>query len=178
VSSAELVLGDPASCSALGGTLRRRAAALRERRTALRLSVSGLMGWTGPAADEFTDRIRVQLGEVEQMAGHLDDVGAALQAYATDLAHAREQGALAVEAADRSGLLVGGDGTVFPLPGLATVEVAELRRGAVPFVQHQVDGAHGEARAAANRLRRRTSSALQALRSDAGRLAALDAPAR
>ena len=178
MSSAELVVGDPASCSALGGTLRRRAAALRERRTALRLSVSGVMGWTGPAADAFADRIRVQLGEVEQMAGHLDDVGAALQAYATDLAHAREQGARAIEAAEGSGLLVDAEGAVRPRPGLATVEVAELRRSAVPFVQHQVDGANGEARAAANRLRRRTSSALHALRSDAGRLAALDAPAR
>jgi hypothetical protein len=112
------------------------------------------------------------------MAGHLDDVGAALQAYATDLAHAREQGARAIEAAEGSGLLVDADGAVCPRPGLATVEVAELRRSAVPFVQHQVDGANGEARAAANRLRRRTSSALHALRSDAGRLAALDAAAR
>ncbi len=112
------------------------------------------------------------------MAKRLDDVGAALQAYATDLAHARQQGDLAADAAARSGLLIDDRGAVEPLPGLSSVEVAERRRAAMPQVQHQVDGARGEARAAAQRLRWRTSSALQALRSDSGRLAALDLPAR
>jgi uncharacterized protein YukE len=175
---ADVVEGDPASCSALGGALRRRAAVLHERRTALRHSATGLVGWTGPAADAVAERLRVQLSEVEQMANRLDDVGAALQAYATDLAHARQQGDLAADAAARSGLLIDDRGAVEPLPGLSSVEVAERRRAAMPQVQHQVDGARGEARAAAQRLRGRTSSALHALRSDAGRLAALDLPAR
>jgi len=178
VSLADVVQGDPASCSALGGALRRRAAALHDRRTALRHSVSGLMAWTGPQADAFADRLRVQLSEVEQMASRLDDVGAALQAYATDLAHARAQGDLAADAATRSGLQIDDRGEVRPVAGLSSVEVAQRRREAVPHIQHQVDGARGEARVAGQRLRRRTSSALQALRSDAGRLAALDTPAR
>ena len=178
MSLADVVQGDPASCSALGGALRRRAAALHERRTALRNSISGLMGWTGPMADALAERLTLQLREVEQMASRLDDVGAALQAYATDLAHARQQGDLAADAAARGGLQIDDDGAVQPLPGLASVEAAGRRRAAVPQVQHQVDGARGEARAAAQRLRSRTSSSLQALRSDAGRLAALDHPAR
>jgi uncharacterized protein YukE len=178
MSLADVVQGDPASCSAFGGALRRRAAALHDRRTALRHSVSGLVGWTGPAADALADRLRLQLNEVEQMANRLDDVGAALQAYATDLAHARAQGDLAARAATRQGLQIDDRGEVSPARGLSSVEVAEQRRAAVPQLQHEVDGARGEARAAAARLRTRTSSALQALRSDAGRLAALDAPAR
>jgi uncharacterized protein YukE len=175
---ADVVGGDPASCSALGGALRRRAASLRDRRTALRHSATGLLGWTGPAADAFHARLQIQLSEVEQMAGRLDDIGAALQAYATDLAHAREQGALATDFAIRSGLVVDEDASVRLWPGPAAVEVAQRRLQAVPQAQHQVDGALAEARVAGDRLRRRTSSSLQALRSGAGRLATLDAPAR
>jgi hypothetical protein len=174
----DIVDGDPASCSALGGALRRRAATLRERRTALRHSASGLVGWHDPVADALSERLSVLLGEVEQMAGRLDDVGAALQAYATDLAHAREQGAVASESAIRHGLVIDELGTVNPAPGPTRIEVVAHREAAVPLVQHQVDGALGEARAAAHRLRRRTTSALHALTSDAGRLAGLDAPAR
>lgn len=173
-----MVEGDPASCSALGGALRRRAAVLRERRTAVRHSTSALVAWTGPTADQLTERLLVQLAEVEQMAGRLDEVGAALQAYATDLAHAHEQGARAVDAATRQGLVIDDFGTVHPQPGPAAVEVAVRRDAAVPLVQHQVDCAISEARAAAHRLRRRTTSALHALRSDAGRLGALDGPRR
>lgn len=178
MSVADVVPGDPASCSALGAALRRRAATLQDRRTALRHSVSGLRGWTGPVADSLGERLAAQLREVELMASRLDDVGAALQAYATDLAHARHQGQLAATAADRHGLLVDDRGTVRPRPGLASVEAAERRQAALPQVQHEVDGALGEARAAAQRLRGRTSASLQALRSDAGRLAGLDRPAR
>jgi hypothetical protein len=174
----DIVEGDPASCSAMGGALRRRAATLRERRTALRHSASGLTGWHDPTADTVSERLRVLLGEVEQMARRLDDVGAALQAYATDLAHAREQGAVAAESAVRHGLVVDELGTVHPAPGPTRLEAVADREAAVPLVQHQVDGALGAARAAAHRLRRRTTSALHALSSDAGRLSALDAPSR
>lgn len=174
----DLVAGDPASCSALGGALRRRAAALLERRTALRHTASGLTGWSGPAADAFAERLQGQLAGVEQMAGRLDDIGAALQAFATDLAHARSQAALAGDYVARQGLTVGPGGAVQPLPGPAAIEVAQRRHELVPQAQHHVDGAVAEARVAADRLRRRTSSAVHALRSDAGRVAALDAPAR
>jgi hypothetical protein len=173
-----IVEGDPASCSALGGALRRRAATLRERRTALRHSASGLVDWSDPAADAMAERLSVLLGEVEQMARRLDDVGAALQAYATDLAHAREQGAVAADSAVRQGLVIDDLGTVHPAPGPTRLEAVAHREAAVPLVQHQVDGALGEARAAAHRLRRRTTSALHALASDAGRLSALDAHSR
>jgi hypothetical protein len=171
----DVVDGDPASCSAFGGALRRRAAALRDRRTALRHSATALLNWAGPTGEALAERLHTQLCEVEQMAGRLDDVGAALQAYATDLAHAREQGVRAADAASRHGLVIDNLGTVHPWPGPASMEVAARRDAAVPLVQHQVDGALAEARAAAHRLRRRTTSALHALRSDAGRVAALDA---
>jgi hypothetical protein len=171
----EVIPGDPASCSALGGALRRRAEVLRERRTALRHSTSALLSWGGPAAEDLADRLRALLSEVDQMAGRLDEVGAALQAYATDLAHARDNGARAADAAAGQGLVVDDFGTVHPQPGPARMDIAARRDAAVPLVQHQVDGAIGEARAAAHRLRRRTTSALHALRPDAGRLAALDA---
>jgi hypothetical protein len=134
-----------------------------------------LLGWGGPTGDTLVERLRALLSEVDQMAGRLDEVGAALQAYATDLAHARQNGDRAAESAAGQGLVVDDFGTVHPQPGPARMEVAARRDDAVPLVQHQVDGAIGEARAAAHRLRRRTTSALHALRSDAGRLAALDA---
>jgi hypothetical protein len=174
----DLVEGDPASCSALGGALRRRAEVLRERRSALRHSTSALLGWGEPAGDALVERLRALLSEVDQMAGRLDEVGAALQAYATDLAHARDNGARAAEVAAAQGLVVDDFGTVHPQPGPTRMDVAARRDAAVPLVQHQVDGAIGEARAAAHRLRRRTTSALHALRSDAGRLAALEGPQR
>ena len=72
----------------------------------MRHTSSSIIGWTGPTADAFADRLRHLLGEVEQMAGRLDDIGAALQAYATDLAHAREHGALASDEAARHGLVI------------------------------------------------------------------------
>jgi uncharacterized protein YukE len=177
VSTPDLIGGDPASCSALGGALRRRAAALRERRTALRHSATGLSGWTGPAAEAFRDRLQSQLSEVEHMAGRLDDVGAALQAYATDLAHAREQGAVAAHFASLHGLVIDDDALVDVWSGPTAVEVVQQRRQAVPQAQHQVDTALAEARVAADRLRRRTSSSLQALRSSAGRLSSMDSMA-
>jgi hypothetical protein len=174
----DVIPGDPASCSALGGTLRQRAAALRARRTALQRSVFEQLSWTGPAADAFGQRARAQLAALDQMAGRLDDAGAALQAYATDLAHAREQGRLAAAGAQRHGLVVRSDGAVAEPAVPSSLDQALLRREALPYAQHRVDAARAEARAAGDRLRRRTSGVVNALRSDAGRLAALDGPHR
>jgi hypothetical protein len=173
-STAEVVGGDPASCSALGGALRRQASTLRERRTALWHSATGLHGWTSGATDTFTERLRLQLADVDRMVGRLDEIGGALQSYASDLAHARTQGADALGYATRNGLAVDEDGLVRPRRGPLAVEVALRRRDAMPLAQHRVDVALGEGRAAAERLRGRTASALQGLRIDAGRLAGLD----
>ncbi len=124
----------------------------------------------------MVERLRRQLAEVDQMVSRLDDIGAALQAYATDLGHARGQAEVAQEYVDRHGLTVGSDGTVAPRGGPVSLAAALGRRTAQPLAQHAVDAARGEARAAAGRLRRRTSTSLQALRSDAGRLASVDGP--
>jgi hypothetical protein len=171
----DVVTGDPASCTALGTTLRRRAEALRERRTALWQSARALDGWTGPQADAVVERLRRQLAEVDQMVSRLDDIGAALQAYATDLGHARGVAEVAQEYVERHGLSVDAAGAVGPLGGPVSLATALGRRTTQPLAQHAVDAARREARAAAGRLRRRTSTSLQALRSDAGRLASVDA---
>jgi hypothetical protein len=174
VRAAEVVSGDPASCSALGSALRRQAATLRERRTALWQSATGLHGWTSGATDTFTERLRLQLADVDRMVGRLEDIGGALQTYAIDLAHARRQGDAALGYATSNGLAVHDDGQVRPRQGPLAVEVALRRRDAMPRAQQQVDSARAEGRAAADRLRRRTTSALQGLRIDAGRLAGAD----
>jgi hypothetical protein len=170
----EVVPGDPASCSALGASLRRRAESLRERRAALWMSARTLDGWTGPAADAVVERLRRQLAEVDQMVSRLDDIGAALQAYATDLGHARGVAEVAEEYVERHGLSVDAAGAVTPVRGPVSLTTALGRSSAQPLAQHAIDAARREARAAAGRLRRRTSTSLQALRSDAGRLASVD----
>jgi hypothetical protein len=104
------------------------------------------------------------------MVGRLEEIGAALQGYATDLAHARGRGADAIGYAGRNGLWVDEEGRVRPRTGPLAVEVALGRRAAMPLAQNQVDGARGESRAAAARLRRRTTGPLQGLRADAGRV--------
>jgi hypothetical protein len=174
VTPVEIVSGDPASCSALGGALRRQAAALRERRTALWHSATGLHGWTGEVADAFTERLRAQLAEVDHMVVRLEEIGAALQVYATDLAHARARSDDAVGYAANNGLCLDDDGQVRPRRGPLAVEVALRRREALPRAQHQVDLARAQGHAAADRLRRRTAGPLQGLRADAGRLTGLD----
>jgi hypothetical protein len=171
----DVVPGDPLSCSALGATLRRRAESLRQRRTALWQSACALDGWTGAEADAVVERLRRQLAEVDQMVSRLDDIGAALQAYATDLGHARGVAEVAQDYVERHGLSVDAAGAVAPLAGPVSLATALGRNTAQPLAQHAVDAARREARAAAGRLRRRTSTSLQALRSDAGRLAAVDA---
>jgi hypothetical protein len=177
-SGSDLVPGDPVSCSALGGDLRRRAAQLRERRTVLQRTARARLTRTGASAEAFSTRMRAQLAAIEQMAGRLDDAGAALQAYATDLAHAREQGRLAASHVQRHGLVVGPDGVVAEPPTPTSLDEAVRRREALPYDQHRVDAALAQARAAADQLARRASGVINALRSDMGRLAALDAPAR
>ena len=170
----EVVSGDPASCSAFGGALRRQAAALRERRTALWHSATGLHGWTGEVAETFTERLRTQLADVDRMVVRLDEIGAALQVYAIDLAHARARADDAIGYATNNGLSVDAEGQVRPRRGPLAVEVALRRRDALPRAQHQVEGARAEGRAAADRLRHRTAGPLQALGADAGRLIGLD----
>jgi uncharacterized protein YukE len=170
----EVVSGDPASCSAFGGALRRQAAALRERRTALWHSAAGVQGWTGDLAEVFTERLRIQLAEVDRMVVRLDEIGAALQVYATDLAHARARADDAIGYAVNNGLCVDSEGQVRPRRGPLAVEVALRRRDALPRAQHQVEGARAESHAAADRLRRRTAGPLQALGADAVRLIGLD----
>ncbi len=124
----------------------------------------------------MVERLRLQLAEVDLMVSRLDDIGAALQAYATDLGHARGQAEVAQEYVDRHGLSVDATGQVSPRGGPVSLAAALGRSAAQPLAQHAVEAARGEARAAAGRLRRRTSTSLQALRSDAGRLASVDAP--
>lgn len=83
------LLGDPASMSALGATL---------RRTAVRMAADGEQvaahledaspGWRGPRALELRRRTETGAEQAAAIATALDDVGRALQTAATDLAAA------------------------------------------------------------------------------------------
>jgi hypothetical protein len=141
-------------------------------------SATGLTGWTGAGADGLTQRLRAQLVEIDELAGRLEDIAAALQAYAADLAHAKGEASGAMEYATRHGLQVDAAGEVRPRGGPVAVEVALGRRAALPLAQHQVDAVLGEAGAASARLRRRAATAVPALRRGAGRLTALDSSSR
>lgn len=83
------LLGDPASMSALGASLRRLSVTLAadgERLSAGLADVSH--GWRGPRALELRRRTSTAAGQAHTIATALDDAGRALQVAATDLAAA------------------------------------------------------------------------------------------
>lgn len=136
--SAELVRGDPGSCSRLGGTLRREAARLSERRRALAQAESELATWQGSAADAVTGRVQAQLHALAATAQRLDEAGAAVQRYATELADAHEQARRVLVRVRDDGLDVV-EGRVREPWGPATSEEADRRRALLPEAQARVD---------------------------------------
>ncbi|MGZ4628563.1 WXG100 family type VII secretion target [Oryzihumus sp.] len=133
-----VVLGDPAGCSRLGGAMRREAAHLTDRAATLARTGAGLAQWRGPAGSAARDRVTVALTGMAATAKALDQAGAALQRYATELAEAHEQGRRTADRAARDGLRVV-DGRVLEAWGPATSEEAERRRALVPEHQARVD---------------------------------------
>lgn len=136
-----LVRGDPASCSRLGGALRRAAAVLAavadEERT--RASYDGLRreraaGHPGPALGEeasAAERLRAAADE-------LDRAGRLLQEYATELAHALERAREVERGVWDAGLTLR-DGRVLEPWGVAAAEAAADRRRRQPVLQEKAE---------------------------------------
>lgn len=106
------LLGDPASLSALAGSLRRTAVALAADGEDLTSALDeAAAGWSGPRAVQVRRRIETTATQTARIASALDEVGRSLQSAATDLAgaiaHLRELADIAAAA----GLAVR-DGTV------------------------------------------------------------------
>ncbi len=83
------LLGDPASMSALGASLRRTALTLLadgERVTAALEDAAA--GWRGPRSVQMRRRAGTVATQTRSVATTLDDVGRSLQSAATDLAEA------------------------------------------------------------------------------------------
>lgn len=142
--SAQLVAGDPGSCSQLGSVLRREAARLSERRLALAGTQGELAAWTGPAGDAARGRLARQLVGLAAAADALDDAGAAVQRYATELSEARELGRRAEQAAADAGLRILDARVVEPW-GVATSADAGRRLAELPHVQAMVSAAEAAA---------------------------------
>lgn len=126
--------GDPASCSHLGGTLRRRAAGLAQ--TAYPLE-----------SDSATGRLAATVST------ELDRAGRALQAYAQDLAEALATHERLSARATSAGLQVQGWRVTEPY-GVVTMLATQARRDAAPDLQAALDRGNarlGRARAAVTR---------------------------
>jgi hypothetical protein len=86
-------------------------------------------------------------------ADDLDEAGAALQRYATDLAEGHELGRRAERRVEEAGLLLEGTRVVEPW-GPANAQEAERRRAQLPEVQSRVDLATARIGRARGRLER------------------------
>ncbi|HEX2704781.1 MAG TPA: hypothetical protein VHM65_03410 [Candidatus Lustribacter sp.] len=141
--------GDPASCSELGGTLRRAAARLGDGRDALRPGLAGLGRRDGRAASRVAD----ELALLDRTIECLDEAGAALQRYATELAELGEAARVRRARVEAGGLVLEQWRVSEPW-GPSGVDDAMARREAVPALQQQADQLHARiARARALLLR-------------------------
>ena len=120
------LLGDPASMSALGASLRRAAVVLSADGERLTTAVDDASpGWRGPRAVELRRRTTTTAEQTRAIAGALDDAGRALQVAATDLAAAIAHLRELEDTASALGLEVR-DGTVtkgWGITGVADPEV-------------------------------------------------------
>lgn len=83
------LLGDPASMSALGASLRRTAVELAADGEALATATADAApGWRGPRAISLRQRLDTTATQTSAIATALDDAGRSLQTAATDLASA------------------------------------------------------------------------------------------
>jgi hypothetical protein len=158
-----LIHGDHVSCSRVGGSMRRESSRLRQHALSLEDALRELVGWTGADAESgqvaaaAAARALKAAGAAAQAlkaaADDLDEAGAALQGYATDLAEGHELGRLAELRVHEAGLFLEGTRVVEPW-GPASAEDAERRQTQVPLVQARVDLATGCVGRARSRLRR------------------------
>lgn len=159
-----LVHGDHISCSRVGGGMRRESERLRRRAQSLQDSLDGLLaaqGRDGSTATAAITAISTSLGALRACADDLDEAGAALQRYATDLAEGHELGRRAQRRVAAAGLLLEGTRVVEPW-GPASAGEAERRRAQVPEVQSRVDLATAQVGRARGRLEREAARLTEA----------------
>jgi hypothetical protein len=161
-----LVDGDHASCSRVGGAMRRESARLSQHAQLLDDALDDISGWDGT---DPTDHIPSPIAGLSPIVGlpaiadllrvlrasaeDLDRAGAALQRYATDLAESHELGRRAELRVEGAGLILTGTRVIEPW-GPATAQEAERRRAQVPSVQARVDLAMAHVGRARGRLER------------------------
>jgi hypothetical protein len=108
---------------------------------------------TGLASMASMTAIATSLRALRATADDLDEAGAAVQRYATDLAEGHELGRRAERRAETAGLLLQGSRVVEPW-GPASARDAERRRAQVPEIQSRVDLATAHVGRARGRLER------------------------
>ena len=160
----DVVLGDPASCSRLGGAMRREAARLAERLAGLGAAHHELRHWQGRAGTGAREQLDAQLAALAATARDLDEAGAALQRFATDLAEARELGRRAADRARQDGLRIV-DGRVLEAWGPASTEEAARRQALIPENQARVDRIASSLGRSRAHLQRSSEQLTQTLRS-------------
>jgi len=157
-----LIHGDHVSCSRVGGSMRRESSRLRQHGLTLDDALGGLADWKGPEAESSRAAIAATIRVLRATADDLDEAGAALQSYATDLAEGHELGRRAEQRVHEAGLFLDGSRVVEPW-GPASAEEAEQRRTQIPKIQARVDLATvcvGRARGRLAREMRRLAPAL------------------
>jgi hypothetical protein len=154
-----LVHGDHVSCSRVGGAMRREAARLRQLAESLVNALDDISSSTGPEAEppptviKGTESVAKTLRAMQATADDLDEAGAALQRYATDLAEGHELGRRAEQRVAGAGLLLEGTRVIEPW-GPASAQEAERRRTQVPEIQSRIDLATAHVGRARGRLQR------------------------
>lgn len=161
-----LVCGDRVSCSRVGGGMRHQASRLRQHAQALEDAVAELTVWKEPGAEAARPAIVASWEALRATADVLDEAGAALQRYATDLAEGHELGRRAELRVHNAGLLLDGTRVVEPW-GPASAQEAERRCSQVPVVQARVDLATAHVGRARGRLARQMESLTEVLTAQA-----------
>ena len=133
--------------------MRRESSRLRQHAQSLDDAVAELAAWEGPDAEAARAAIAGSLRALRAAADDLDEAGAALQCYATDLAEGHELGRRAELRVEGAGLLLEGTRVIEPW-GPASAQEAQRRRAQVPEVQARVDLATAHVGRARGRLGR------------------------
>jgi hypothetical protein len=149
--------------------MRRESSRLRQHARALDIAIGELAGREGSdgntttGATDTTDAavmtaaMTASLTALLATAADLDEAGAALQRYATDLAEGHELGRRAERRVEGTGLVLEGTRVVEPW-GPAIAEEAERRRALLPEIQSRVDLATAHVGRARGRLERTLAS--------------------
>lgn len=155
-----LIQGDQVSCSRVGGAMRRESARLRQQAQSLAGAIDAIPATGGPADEAATtavlpagSRVAATLRAMHATADDLDQAGAALQRYATDLAQGHELGRRAERRVAGAGLQLEGTRVCEPW-GPASTQEAQRRLALVPEVQSRVDLATAHVGRARGRLER------------------------